>query len=321
MDDDEMLASVTAGELLQLRASQFLPTFITANPGLFLNLDWVHPEPSVYIGPEPRAKTEDFDAQITDLTSPPRPSRSLTVGTRPFIDNHPDIIEIPSEDEVAGEESLQPSGASSKPAFVLDLCDAKFDFVDDGGELLRADTLILNKVACSLHSIPKLHPKLINGAFRKGSFIACREWTPTWRTHQSDSIPDDVNETLLAQLIGNLACLCTDADFQQKARTCLAAECQASEVGAALGLQAQQCGALSLSTTTTPTATAPFLPSNSAADMSVSPTASAGDGQDRQRARSATYSWRAHITLDGALQSVPTMILVRHWIRGHFPRF
>ncbi|KAJ7479849.1 hypothetical protein FB451DRAFT_1395408 [Mycena latifolia] len=225
MDDDEMLTSVTADELLQLRASQFPPTFITANPGLFLNLDWVHPvplrafllnrdasttrqsgvtvkqEPSVSIGPEPRVKTEDFGAQIIDLTSPPRPPRSLTVGTRPFIDNHPDIIEIASEDEVAGEASLQPSGASSKTAFVLDLRDAKFDFVDDGGELFRADTLIMNKVACSLHSIPKLRPKLINGAFCKGSFIACREWTPTWRTHQSDSIPDDVNETLLAQLM------------------------------------------------------------------------------------------------------------------------
>ncbi|KAJ7467659.1 hypothetical protein FB451DRAFT_1560789 [Mycena latifolia] len=74
---------------------------------------------------------------------------------------------------------------------------------------------------------------------------------------------------------GNLTCVCTNADFQQKAQTCLTAECQASEVGAALGLQQSQCGAESLSASTKPTATAPFLPSNSAADISGSPSASA----------------------------------------------
>ncbi|KAJ7467653.1 hypothetical protein FB451DRAFT_1401642 [Mycena latifolia] len=102
---------------------------------------------------------------------------------------------------------------------------------------------------------------------------------------------------------GNLTCVCTNADFQQKAMTCLAAECQAAEAGAALGLQQSQCGAQSLSASTMlefmqaetapqgqsvfpvarsdaiPTATAPFLPSNSAADISGSPSAKTGAAQ------------------------------------------
>ncbi|KAJ7476811.1 hypothetical protein FB451DRAFT_1366387 [Mycena latifolia] len=434
MDDDEMLASVTAGELLQFRVSQFPPAFITANPGLFLNLDWVHPvplrafllnrdasttrrsfvtvkqEPSGSIRPEPRVKTEDSGVQIIDLTSPPRPSRSSAARTCPIINNHPDIFEITSEDELAVEALLQPSGASSNPpdpsepftlsdsdsdaepdvpaavalsttvwgdanfisraidgpatinrqskverveylndipsflpvprnktAFVLDLRDAKFDFVDDGGELLRADTLILDKnqeswetsgsasdqvttcalfngepVKCrrtrhkcrgcfrcseldsSLVSVIRYeldpmsradvisaeiatrmasgdtpeklaaaffrvitsearkckakdaigapcqgHPIMkarINGAFRKGSFIACSEWTPTWRTHQSDSIPDNVNETLLAQLMSPQAAFSSGSNTEPCSRI----------ISARVGLRQQFCAHIHL---------------------------------------------------------------------------
>jgi hypothetical protein len=42
---------------------------------------------------------------------------------------------------------------------------------------------------------------LFSGGVQKGYFIGCSEWTPSWRGHQSDSIPDNVDETLLAQLM------------------------------------------------------------------------------------------------------------------------
>ncbi|KAJ7923637.1 hypothetical protein B0H13DRAFT_1979721 [Mycena leptocephala] len=75
-------------------------------------------------------------------------------------------------------------------------------------------------------------------------------------------------------IASNITCACTNADFQFKAHSCLQAECQASEMAAALGLQSQECGAVTLSATALPTATAPFTPSNSAADISGSPSAS-----------------------------------------------
>ncbi|KAJ7182184.1 hypothetical protein C8R43DRAFT_940330 [Mycena crocata] len=68
----------------------------------------------------------------------------------------------------------------------------------------------------------------------------------------------------------NVTCVCTDADFQFKAGSCLSTECQPAEMGAALGLQNSQCGAASLSATAKPTATAPFTPSNSNSDISAS---------------------------------------------------
>ncbi|KAJ7152163.1 hypothetical protein C8R43DRAFT_1003674 [Mycena crocata] len=76
----------------------------------------------------------------------------------------------------------------------------------------------------------------------------------------------------------NVTCVCTNADFQFKAASCLQTECQASEMGAALGLQNSQCGAASLSATAAPTATAPFTPPNSAADISASGAQSGAPG-------------------------------------------
>ncbi|RDB20788.1 hypothetical protein Hypma_012144 [Hypsizygus marmoreus] len=51
-------------------------------------------------------------------------------------------------------------------------------------------------------------------------------------------------------------CVCASAQFQADARACLESTCSAAEVQAALGLQAQQCGAIGISATgtaTTPT--------------------------------------------------------------------
>ncbi|KAJ7782202.1 hypothetical protein B0H14DRAFT_3507256 [Mycena olivaceomarginata] len=60
---------------------------------------------------------------------------------------------------------------------------------------------------CEGHPIMKAR---INGAFRKGSFIGCSEWTASWRNHQSYSIPDNVDETLLAQLMSPQAAFSPD---------------------------------------------------------------------------------------------------------------
>ncbi|KAF9061784.1 hypothetical protein BDP27DRAFT_1428551 [Rhodocollybia butyracea] len=50
----------------------------------------------------------------------------------------------------------------------------------------------------------------------------------------------------------DLQCLCTNAQFQENARECLTKQCP-SDVQSALGLQTQQCGALSLTVTGTAT--------------------------------------------------------------------
>ncbi|KAJ7301874.1 hypothetical protein DFH08DRAFT_827167 [Mycena albidolilacea] len=51
---------------------------------------------------------------------------------------------------------------------------------------------------CEGHPVMKVQ---INGALRKGSFIGCSEWTPSWHSHRSDTIPDNIDETLLTQLM------------------------------------------------------------------------------------------------------------------------
>ncbi|KAJ7174923.1 hypothetical protein C8R46DRAFT_1082061, partial [Mycena filopes] len=65
----------------------------------------------------------------------------------------------------------------------------------------------------------------------------------------------------------NATCVCTDINFQTLAAMCLTTECQAAEAQAAIGIQGQQCGPLSLSATGSATVTAPFAPSNTAADI------------------------------------------------------
>ncbi|KAF7343537.1 hypothetical protein MSAN_01974200 [Mycena sanguinolenta] len=66
----------------------------------------------------------------------------------------------------------------------------------------------------------------------------------------------------------NLTCVCTDPNFRDMSNSCLTDECLPSEVGVALGLQAAECGPLSLSATAAPTATGPFTPANPFADIS-----------------------------------------------------
>ncbi|KAJ7690841.1 hypothetical protein B0H17DRAFT_1201421 [Mycena rosella] len=43
MDDTQFVGSISSSVLLEFRGTQFPAPFIVANPGLFLELDWVHP--------------------------------------------------------------------------------------------------------------------------------------------------------------------------------------------------------------------------------------------------------------------------------------
>ncbi|KAJ7917410.1 hypothetical protein B0H13DRAFT_2269491 [Mycena leptocephala] len=133
MDDAQLLATVTAGELLEFRVSQFPPAFVDANPSIFLNLAWIHPaqlraflrdrdssshsvtvlvkaeavEASVSIRRAPRIKVEDSNAQILDISSPPHlPRGRQTIRTRQILS---------SDDEMEVEAALRPTGASSDP--------------------------------------------------------------------------------------------------------------------------------------------------------------------------------------------------------------
>ncbi|KAJ7804189.1 hypothetical protein B0H13DRAFT_2687480 [Mycena leptocephala] len=143
MDDAQLLATVTAGELLEFRASQFPPAFVDANPSIFLNLAWIHPAQlraflrdrdsssrsvtvpvkaeavaaSVSIRRAPRIKVEDSNAQILDISSPPHlPRARQTIRTRQVVEDDIDITEIlSSDDEMEVEAALRPTGASSDP--------------------------------------------------------------------------------------------------------------------------------------------------------------------------------------------------------------
>ncbi|KAJ6518252.1 hypothetical protein C8R47DRAFT_1031643 [Mycena vitilis] len=149
MDDAQLLASITAGALLEFRASQFPPAFIAANPAVFLNLDWVHPaqlrafmesrqpftltastrpvkveafDASVSIRPDSRVKSEGSIVDLSsDPSSPPPHLSRAPVRTRQILDNDVDVIEIlSSDDELEVEVSLRPSGASSDPPSASD---------------------------------------------------------------------------------------------------------------------------------------------------------------------------------------------------------
>ncbi|KAJ7842869.1 hypothetical protein B0H14DRAFT_2780049 [Mycena olivaceomarginata] len=81
-------------------------------------------------------------------------------------------------------------------------------------------------------------------------------------------------EATECQVFTNITCTCTNRDFQFKVTSCVSGECQTTDVEAVLILLGQQCGTVDLSPTGTPTGTAPFLPFNSAADISGSPSVS-----------------------------------------------
>jgi len=74
------------------------------------------------------------------------------------------------------------------------------------------------------------------------------------------------------------------------AQSCLMGECLAAEMGAALGLQAAECGAASLKPTGSATATSPFLPSNSASDISGAPSAASSSGSSSTGSKGSAVS-------------------------------
>ncbi|KAJ3749648.1 hypothetical protein DFH05DRAFT_700658 [Lentinula detonsa] len=77
----------------------------------------------------------------------------------------------------------------------------------------------------------------------------------------------------------NLTCVCTSAQFQQDALSCLTAECSSSDLTTLEGLQAQECGAMQLSATGTPSDTATFtasgISSGSGTSLSIPSTSGA----------------------------------------------
>ncbi|KAJ7681103.1 hypothetical protein B0H17DRAFT_1206046 [Mycena rosella] len=136
LDDAELLASVSASVLLDFRSSPF----VTANPSVFLNLDWVHlahlraflrdrrpaiaslasvpvkteaSEASVPIRSAVQVKLEDSGAGIPLFQST---SASAAIRTRRLLEDDIEVFEIlSSSDELEVEEVLKPSGASSDP--------------------------------------------------------------------------------------------------------------------------------------------------------------------------------------------------------------
>ncbi|KAJ7775570.1 hypothetical protein B0H16DRAFT_1757105 [Mycena metata] len=83
-------------------------------------------------------------------------------------------------------------------------------------------------------------------------------------------VPPSLPFLFISTAITKAACVCTDANFQSQAGTSLQAECKPAEAQAALAANAANCGPLSLTPTASATVTAPFLPSNTAADISAS---------------------------------------------------
>ncbi|KAJ3842827.1 hypothetical protein F5878DRAFT_354065 [Lentinula raphanica] len=76
----------------------------------------------------------------------------------------------------------------------------------------------------------------------------------------------------------NLTCVCTSAQFQQDARSCLTAECSSPDLTTLEGLQAQECGAMQLSATRTPSDTATFTASGISSGRGASTSATTLSG-------------------------------------------
>ncbi|KAF7373812.1 hypothetical protein MSAN_00592900 [Mycena sanguinolenta] len=122
------LALNAANEVMGTR-QHFPAAFITANPGIFVGVDWVHPaqlraflrdrgmlptstrpvksetsEPSLRVKSEPRSAPD-----VIDLCTPPRPT------TKTRISIPADYMELSSDDEIEVEAALMTSAASSDP--------------------------------------------------------------------------------------------------------------------------------------------------------------------------------------------------------------
>ncbi|KAJ7108002.1 hypothetical protein C8R43DRAFT_1243612 [Mycena crocata] len=159
MDDDEMLSSVTASELLEFRALQFPPVFIAANPELFLSLDWVNPVPL-------RAFLLNRDASqppIGDMSSLQRPSTFSAVTTGQMVEDHPDMINISSShatmEETVPSDSCPPTNESKSGEIPTDGQDELATYFARG----------CISHAKRLDALPLAHRKYITAAFNGSS--------------------------------------------------------------------------------------------------------------------------------------------------------
>ncbi|KAJ7692263.1 hypothetical protein B0H17DRAFT_1133271 [Mycena rosella] len=183
MDDTQFVGSISSSVLLEFRGTQFPAPFIVANPGLFLELDWVHParlrtflearsqpaprQSAVSVKSEPsmasvrpgsplRVKSEPNSGQrIFDLTSPHRSSSSAPVKTRESAG----VIEILSDDdEMEVEAELMAAVASSdppEPFEVLNHTDSEAQLgVETLSDTVWCDTDIISKV---IHGSAKIN--------------------------------------------------------------------------------------------------------------------------------------------------------------------
>ncbi|KAF8212813.1 hypothetical protein K438DRAFT_1957410 [Mycena galopus ATCC 62051] len=93
----------------------------------------------------------------------------------------------------------------------------------------------------------------------------------------------------------NITCVCTNADFQFKAESCLLLECQPIELSGAILVQYGLCGATTA--TVSPTATAPFTPPNPNADISSTSSVSASAASGASGSASTSGNTGAAIAL------------------------
>ncbi|KAJ7658981.1 hypothetical protein B0H14DRAFT_3702013 [Mycena olivaceomarginata] len=124
MDDAELLASITAGDMLAFRALPLLAVITTipgrirgCKPAIFLTLDWFTPgsfAPFLPTAMCPARHVQDSGALTIDLTSPARRSLSSSLRTRELLEGDNETIEIlSSDDEMEVEASLSAAVCSS----------------------------------------------------------------------------------------------------------------------------------------------------------------------------------------------------------------
>ncbi|KAJ3802170.1 hypothetical protein GGU11DRAFT_74271 [Lentinula aff. detonsa] len=103
----------------------------------------------------------------------------------------------------------------------------------------------------------------------------------------------------------NLTCVCTSAQFQQDALSCLTAECSSSDLTTLEGLQAQECGAMQLSATGTPSDTATFTASGISSGSGTSLSISSTSGATTTTTVSGSGSASTTVTSSGSGTIVP----------------
>ncbi|KIK69433.1 hypothetical protein GYMLUDRAFT_1002773 [Collybiopsis luxurians FD-317 M1] len=92
----------------------------------------------------------------------------------------------------------------------------------------------------------------------------------------------------------NITCVCTNAQFQADALSCLTAECSASDLTTLQGLQATECGAAQLSATGSVTDTSVFsatgVSSGTGTSLSIPSSGAASSGASSSGSGSTTGS-------------------------------